>query len=158
MENGNFITLISAILVGGGTIALAIMTWRSIRQTRSIREEDRELDSKKRRLEEVQRWINEVASIKAECAKPTGSPEEWRQRGARARIAAANKEYIKIEAERLDSEFVTDVKLVTNVEELSTMLEKEVTSLNAPNHQKKIEGLCTKSLTKISSIKAELRL
>jgi hypothetical protein len=159
MTADNWINLIAAILIGGGTLALALMTWKSIRQTRNIREEDRELDSKKRRLEEVQHWINEVVTIKSECASPVGSPPIWRERESKARIIVANKEYIRTEAEKLDSEFTTETKLVDNIKRLSFLLETHKgQSLSAPEHQQEIEDLCTESLIKISTIKARLKL
>ena len=40
MEISDWINLIAAILVGGGTLALAFMTWKSIRQTRRQRISD----------------------------------------------------------------------------------------------------------------------
>ena len=40
MVTSDWINLIAAILVGGGTLALAFMTWKSIRQTRRQRSSD----------------------------------------------------------------------------------------------------------------------
>jgi hypothetical protein len=50
------ISLISAILVGGGTITLAIMTWRSIRQTRGIQKNER----RERLLNEIIEWAIDI--------------------------------------------------------------------------------------------------
>ena len=63
MTTDNWINLIAAILVGGGTLALAFMTWKSIRQTRRIREEDRELNFKLRLLDEVRDWAREAVKL-----------------------------------------------------------------------------------------------
>lgn len=53
MTTDNWINLIAAILIGGGTLALAFMTWKSIRQTRSIQK------SSKREilLNEISEWL-----------------------------------------------------------------------------------------------------
>jgi len=56
MEIGDWINLIAAILVGSGTITLAVMTWRSIRQTRSIQK----VETKERRLKEICDWLESV--------------------------------------------------------------------------------------------------
>jgi len=43
MTTSDWINLIAAILVGGGTLFLGIMAWQAIRQTRSIQKaENRE--------------------------------------------------------------------------------------------------------------------
>ena len=52
MDTNNWISLISAILIGGGTITLAIMTWKSIRQTRDIQQRER----RERLLNEIIEW------------------------------------------------------------------------------------------------------
>ena len=36
MEVSDWINLVAAILIGVGTLTLAVMTWKSIRQTRRI--------------------------------------------------------------------------------------------------------------------------
>ena len=56
MTCDNWINLIAAILVGGGTLALAFMTWKSIRQTRTIHEAER----KDRLLSEIIEWTTDI--------------------------------------------------------------------------------------------------
>jgi hypothetical protein len=155
----NFFDDWSIALSAAAALILAIAAFRSIKESRRTREQDRELDSWRRRLDEVQRWINEVVVVKSECSRGTGSNEEWRQRGVKARIVIAINEHIKIEAERIDNKFVSETKLVNNINRLSSLLEKhEVTQLSAPDYQQEIEELCTKSLAKISDVKARLKL
>lgn len=52
MTTDNWINLIAAILIGGGTLALALMTWKSIRQTRDMQKRER----KERLLNDIQNW------------------------------------------------------------------------------------------------------
>jgi len=56
MGISDWINLIAAILVGGGTLALACMTWKSIRQTRDIQKGER----RERLLNEIIEWATEV--------------------------------------------------------------------------------------------------
>jgi len=58
MTTSDWINLIAAILVGGGTITLAVMTWRAIRQTRNIHKK-----------EEEQRLLNEIIEWAADLNK-----------------------------------------------------------------------------------------
>lgn len=52
MTTDNWISIISAILIGGGTLFLGIMAWRSIRQTRNIQKSER----RERLLNEIIEW------------------------------------------------------------------------------------------------------
>ena len=150
-------TAIATLVLAIVTVILASAVFRSIRENRRIRAEHR--DSNRRRLAEVQHWINEIVTIKSECARMAGSPEEWRECEAKAGLAVATKEYIRMDAERIDSEFAAEVKLASNIDRLSSILEQHTGgSLSELAYQQEIEDLCTKSLTKISSIKAKLKL
>ena len=62
MECNDIIILVEAVLVGGGTITLAIMTWRAIRQTRYIQRRER----KNRLLNEIRDWIFSIKDITLE--------------------------------------------------------------------------------------------
>ncbi len=76
MATDNWINLIAAILVGGGTLALAFMTWKSIRQSRRIHEDEHQHSL----LDEIIKWADDVAGwnfklynfIEAQIAK-----ESW---------------------------------------------------------------------------------
>ncbi len=59
MTTDNWINLIAAIIVGGGTLFLGIMAWRTIRQTRSIHEREQ----KQRLLNEIIEWAIDVIRI-----------------------------------------------------------------------------------------------
>ena len=54
MDTSDWIQLIAAILIGGGTLALAVMTWKSIRQTRGIQKSDK----RERLLNEIIEWAS----------------------------------------------------------------------------------------------------
>jgi len=56
MTMDNWINLIVAILVGGGTITLAVMTWKAIGQTRAIQKSER----RERLLNEIIEWAVDI--------------------------------------------------------------------------------------------------
>lgn len=60
MTTDNIINLVAAILVGGGTLFLGIMAWRTIRQTRIIQ-----------KAEKRERLLNEIIEWALDVAKPT---------------------------------------------------------------------------------------
>jgi len=64
MDTDNCINLIAAIIVGGGTLFLGIMAWRTIRQTRSIQKRER----KERKLITIVEWATDIA--KCETSVP----------------------------------------------------------------------------------------
>ncbi len=56
MNTDNWINLIAGILVGGGTLTLAVMTWKSIRQTRNIHQKEH----RDRLLNEIIEWATDI--------------------------------------------------------------------------------------------------
>ena len=56
MTTDNWINLIAAIIVGGGTLFLGIMAWRTIRQTRSIQKAEK----RERLLNEIIDWARQI--------------------------------------------------------------------------------------------------
>ena len=60
MTTDNWINLIAAILIGGGTLFLGIMAWRTIRQTRRIQKAER----RERLLNEIIEWAIDAAKPK----------------------------------------------------------------------------------------------
>jgi len=56
MTTDNIINLVSAIIVGGGTLFLGIMAWKSIRQTRTIQESGQ----KEKLLNEIIEWAENI--------------------------------------------------------------------------------------------------
>ena len=63
MTIDNIISLVAAIIVGGGTLFLGIMAWKSIRENRRIRDEDRKLNFRLRLLDEVRDWAREAVKL-----------------------------------------------------------------------------------------------
>jgi hypothetical protein len=55
MTISDWINLVAAILIGGGTLALAFMTWKSIQQTRSIQ--------KRERLAHILDWAEDIIGL-----------------------------------------------------------------------------------------------
>ena len=56
MNIDNWINLIAAILIGGGTLFLGIMAWRNIRQTRNIQKTEK----RERLLNEIIEWATDI--------------------------------------------------------------------------------------------------
>jgi len=74
MTTSDLINLIAAILVGGGTLALAIMTWKSIRQTRGIQKNEK----RDRLLNDIIEWAVDINKCgwERELSMPVGVPQE----------------------------------------------------------------------------------
>lgn len=141
------------------TAVLAFAAFRSITENRRMRAEDRELESKRRRLDEVQHWINEVLRIKAESASETDDPSALAERREEVRLVLSNKEYIKLEAGRLDFEFIGDFKLRDHIGRLSHILEYTTArNLSLREVQQELETKCVEVLAAIASIRAMLKL
>ena len=68
MTISDCISIVVAILVGGGTLALAFMTWKSIRQTRSIQKNEQ----RQRLLNEIIEWAMDAIT----CGFEIDIPEE----------------------------------------------------------------------------------
>ena len=141
---------IPSALVAWGTILLAFATFQLIRENRRIREEDKEHESMKRCLEELQGWIYEVVRIKTESSSPKGTDLEWKQRNTDAKVLASKNGYFESEATRLDSKFPTEKReeqLVNIIGRVSFILENQSSISRAVNssimHRK-----CSKILEK----------
>lgn len=150
---------IATLVLATVTVCLVVAAFRSITENRRMRAEDRELDSKKRRLAEVQHWINEVLKLKSESVIETDDPRERTRRKVQAEIISSSKKYIETEAQRLDSEFMPETKLKDQIGRLSYIVEHtSPRELSAKGIQQELEDKCIKSLAVISDLKAKLRL
>ena len=69
MGTSDWINLIAAILIGGGTLALAVMTWKSIQQTRNIQKSEK----RHRLLDEIIEWATDIAKCGLEKDLPDTS-------------------------------------------------------------------------------------
>jgi len=78
MGTDNLINLVAAILVGGGTLFLGIMAWRTICQTRSIQK----IERRERLLNEIIEWAIDVTKVELlmEIADVTGIKDRRRAR------------------------------------------------------------------------------
>ncbi len=143
------------------TLILAFIASLSIRETRRIREEDRGLDSKRRRVDDVQNWINEVVKLRAESFIPFDEFDtvEVKRRASELFRILANSRWVKIEAIRLDLEVKGEIKLLDKVNRLLFILEnttpKDLGDLPM-QVQVDIEKECTEALEHISAIKTKL--
>ncbi len=142
-------------------LVLAYMAYISITEDRRIRAEDKELDSKSRRVNDVQNWINEVVKLRAESFIPFDEFDtvEVKRRASELFRILANSRWVKIEAMRLDLEVKGGIKLLDKVNRLLFILEnttpKDLGDLPM-QVQVDIEKECTEALEHISAIKTKL--
>jgi len=148
---------IPSALVAWGTILLAFATFQLIRENRRIREEEKERESWRRRLEELQHWIEDVLRLES---KYPGAPLEtavdsfWHKTDAR--VLLSNKEYIINEAKLFDSEFTTQPKLTDQIARLSHILEYE--DLGVETVKRELQEKCIYVLEAISNLRIKLKL
>jgi len=158
MEVGDWITL-AAVLVALG-IGVA-----SILHTQSLQKKERNIQRTIRRTEEVQEWILEICSITS-SGSPPGDEQERRNRKWRAEKIVFLKDPIKVEAKKLDSEFISEKKLEDIIVTLSTIVEEHKSNPEALTAGVKSgerisdQIICntTKALGIISDIKDKLHL
>ena len=153
-ELGTTLSAFSAIALA----VFAALTLIENRRLRLIREEEKERESKRRRLEELQGWIYEVVRIKTESVSPQGTDLEWRQRNTSAKILASKRAYVESEAARLDSEFATkktEEQLVNIIGRVSFILEhySSGASLSNEEMQAELEQKCETFLKRLSNIR-----
>ena len=108
MSIDNWINLIAAILVAGGTLFLGIMAWRTIRQTRSIQKAEK----RERLLNEIIEWAKNSLAILTKY--PTVHFENLEDLLVRANVLKAERYAVIIKAEGLKQEIKT---LVDNASE-----------------------------------------
>ncbi len=72
MTTANWINLVAALIVGGGTLFLGIMAWRTILQTRSIQKAEK----RERLLNEIINWATDVARYGIESDSPDLSDDK----------------------------------------------------------------------------------
>ena len=122
MGTSDWMNLIAAILVGGGTLALAFMTWKSIRQTRCIQKAEK----REGLLNETIEWAINVtrANFGGEIIVTSGLSEKiQRRRDAVNRLLACQLLTVK------GKEMVEPIALSIN-EELSDAVKEVLTTLD----------------------------
>ena len=94
METSDWISLVSAILIGGGTLALAFMTWKSIRQTRSIQRAEK----KERLLNEIIDWAVSVTKWrpKGSAKEMISTPENLKRRQLFSEVVGAIEVFVAL--------------------------------------------------------------
>jgi len=85
MTTSDWITLGAAILVGGGTLFLGIMAWRTIRQTTSIQKAEK----REGLLNEIIDW---VIQINKSCIPPSGIGREAYKEWSRNIVSSLSSE------------------------------------------------------------------
>ncbi len=142
-------------------LVLAYMAYISIAENRRMRTEDKELDSKSRRVNDVQNWINEIFKLRAESFIPFDEFDtvEMKRRASELFRILDSSRWVKIEAMRLDLEVKGEIKLLDKVNRLLFILEntapKDLGDLPM-QVQVDIDKECTEALEHISAIKAKL--
>ena len=89
MTTSDWITLGAAILVGGGTLFLGFMAWRTIRQTKNIQKAEK----RERLLNEIIEWAEDVA--KSAINRRTLSREELWKAKLSYKFHKAKSKYIE---------------------------------------------------------------
>ena len=80
MTTSDWINIIAARIVGGGTIFLGIKAWRTIRQARSIQKAEK----RERLLNEIIEWATNLANVAfGHAITPAPTEEEIRENLAR---------------------------------------------------------------------------
>ena len=146
MTNSDWINLIAAILVGGGTFALAFMTWKSIRQTRSIQKAER----RERLLNEIIEWVTDLnkCAWESEYTISAGvSSEEYKVLReanifSRFRAADSKSEYIRNIALTFGEDLHSNAEQVKKqLDELLALRWKSLKSENDEEKQKLSEQI-----------------
>ena len=156
-----YIVYWSTALSAAFMLVLAYMAYISITENRRVRAEDKKSDYKRRRVDDVQNWINEVFKLRAESFIPFDEFDtvEMKRRASELFRILANSRWVKIEAMRLDLEVKGEIKLLDKVNRLLFILEntapKDLGDLPM-QVQMDIEKECTEALEHISAIKAKL--
>jgi hypothetical protein len=159
-------------IVAWGTLFLGVATFRLVTTTVKENSLERERESKKRRLDEVQHWIEGAAGIRSKYEGPP-SEETMFQRWNHLEALLAVKTYVVLEAKRLDLELTTLSNLRNKYEDRLENLIERLCELFVEKHNnvptigsasrdaavdKEIIDKCTKALTMISDLRAELAL
>ena len=131
MTTDSWINLVAAILVGGGTLALAVMTWKSIRQTRQIYEKEQE----QRLLDEIIEWAEE--SAKSAIYRQTLNKHELWKAILNYKYCAAKGEYIRAIAATAFLTLTSQVNdVITKLNEATVATTNLRESKSDKNHKK----------------------
>ena len=145
---------LAGAVVAAGTLTLAIAAFWAIWNSNQREKHRRELESKRRSLDEIKQWIHDVIRLQARWVKPLESAGDVFQQQAETKIIVSNAEYITTEVQRFDSEFPEEVrKLIGNIGRISFIVEHQ----DGPS-LKELEDKCIEALKVISDIKAALQL
>jgi len=155
-------------LVAFGTLMLAIAAFWSIQNSNQIEKrrrekenEERRLQSNRRRIGDLERWTNEVIRIRVETMTPQGTDDEWQRLNASAQILASQCPYVESEAARLDQQYpMKNQELEHIVRRISFIFEhhSKGRSLSNEQIQSELEEKCNILQRRISDIKASFAL
>jgi len=131
MASSDWINLIAAILVGGGTLFLGIMAWRTIRQSRSIQKAEK----RERLLNEIIEWAIDVGkcAFEQKYDTVTGVSTEYFMRVSRANtlsrfnVVNARSEYVT----NIASVFEKDLALHSAVKGVTQKLDDIINIIGA---------------------------
>lgn len=188
LESALKITWFPEAMVAYGTLFLAYATYqlgqttqkenaKLIAQNKSlseenqkIHEEDRERESKRRRLDDVQHWIERVLESKSKHSVLWMGQEEMLTRVKDIQLLLSSASYILLEAQRLDSDLERFRALTEKYEngledlikELCDIFTQEVQNpaelYTKPSILQNIEDKGVEALHIISDLRAELKL
>jgi len=161
MITSDLINLIAAILIGGGTLALALMTWKSIRQTRNIQNSER----RERLLNEIIEWAIDVGKCGkradlsdllhiADDKQESFLPIRMTEAALNIGLMEGRNEYISTTALNFGQELQEDVDILIDcLEAYKELLEAESKGVpTAPESIEKLESHDRQLLTLASNV------
>ncbi len=156
MTISDWINLIAAILVGGGTFFLGIMAWRTIRQTRGIQKAEK----RERLLNEIIEWALDIAES-ALHRKTIQQLEEFRTTKMEYELSRAESRYIGEIVSRFFDDLSPSLKnVITKLDEaidiITRKIEKSQGSLkDLRNSEKDLTESVEKLIVEIAKIKTK---
>jgi len=159
-------------IVAWGTLFLGAATFGLVTTTVKENNTERERESKRRRLDEVQHWIEGAAGFRSKYEGRTLENSLF-QRWEHLEALLAGKAYIILEAKRLDLELASLSNLKNKYEDRLENLVDRLSELFVEQHNhspalgpvaedfkidKEIVDKCKQALTMISDLRAELNL
>ena len=152
MSCSDWINLVAAILVGGGTFFLGFMAWRTIRQTRSIQKAEK----REGLLNEIVEWAMDAA--KSAVSRQTMTPSElWKTKLEYKYSKAKSKYIIEVTSSSFDNlcPFVTSVteKLDQAIEVTTQIIGRQDPAKRLVDCERELAESVEKLITEVARIK-----
>ena len=151
-------TLVLALV----TAILAVAAFKSIRENRRIRKEDRESEFKAKALNNIERWIKEALEVKSEYIRvprfEVVDSELLRRVEIKRDVLVSQNEYITMQAKLFDSEFTSQINLTSKIGRLAFLLESIEKMMESPSDKLDFDRKSTEALKAVFEIRAKEKL